>query len=177
MDAQHSTPRVALLALLLREAAKNHHTNEQGHLDDLVCYPGELSLATLAAGSLFGPGEWEAVHLLSWDPPGWTVVQTAGDLCEEGATLLAEALLHAHGPKGKRTRASWAEPYMDRWWRVRAAIRGYEAQGIAARFGDTDRDAERAYCAVTGSTPEEMDDRWPPEDDPRDQPLPDPSLA
>lgn len=154
---------VALYAILLREAARNHHTSAEAHLDDIVCCPDDLSLATLAAGHQFGPLEWELAALL-YDAPGKAITATARLLHEEEEPRLAEALLHAYGPRGKRTHAEWAEPYRQRWHEVRASIRAFEAEGIADSFGELSRNADRAYMQATGIGRDEFYEQFPPEE-------------
>jgi hypothetical protein len=164
-----STEKVAMLALLLRETWRERHTHADAHLDDIMTCPDYLSLATLAAGAAFGEAEWELVKLLDADGPGWAVVRAAGDLQSEGAPLHAEALMHAYGEKGKRTRAAWAKPFMRRWWDVRRAMTAYEREGITKTFGDAANDADRAYMKAKHVDVDELYERYPP---PEDEPLP-----
>src|SRR5690242_17818117 len=131
-----STPQVALLASLLREAATAPFRDGQFDLEELVTDSPELNLATLMAGSHFGEAEWALCELLSRNPPGYVVVQCAGDLHAAGIPLLAESLLHAYGRRGKRTQAEWAAPFMARWASVRAAMRAYEAHGLTKAFSE-----------------------------------------
>lgn len=162
----HSVPRVALLALLLREAANNHHTAPESLTDDMASYPGFLSLATLAAGHALGETEYALAELL-YNAPGWSVVKLAADLHEADEPLHAEALLHAYDTKGKRTRAEWAEPYMNRWWRVRETIANYEAHGITTTLGDVEIDAHCAYKEAMSIDDDELYEQFPPlPDDP-----------
>ena len=158
-----------MLALLLRETWRERHTHPDAHLDDTMTCPDSLSLATLAAGYAFGEAEWALVELLDADRPGWAVVRAAGDLRSEGAPLHAEALLHAFGKEGKRTRAAWAEPFMARWWDVRRAITAYEREGITKSFGDVENDADRAYMKAKHVDVHEFLERYPPQED---EPLP-----
>lgn len=153
---------VALYAVLLREAARNRHTNAEAHLDDMECQPGELSMATLLASQQFTELDWYLAEKL-YDADGPTVVRTAQSLREDGEPLLAEALLHAYGKNGRRARAAWAEPFRDRWDEVRAAIQKFEDERIAAPFGELALDAERAAVGAGGMTYEELDEQFPSE--------------
>lgn len=166
------TPKLALLAFLLREAAAAPFTDAQWHLEELVTDSPELNLAMLAAGSYFGEAEWALCKLLAQTPPGWVVVSTAGDLQAQRAPVLAEALLHASGPNGKRTRAEWAQPYMERWWQVRSAINAYQAEGIADAFGTLAEEADEAYMAHNDIDLSELLTRYP-----RRRPEPVPACA
>jgi hypothetical protein len=156
-----STPKVALLAFLLREAATAPFRDGQFHLEELVVDSPELNLATLLSGNHFGETEWALCELLSREPPGYVVVQCAGDLQAAGTPLLAESLLHAYGRKGKRTRAEWAEPFMARWASVRAAMRGYEAHGLAKGFSEAAEEAEQVYMEQHGIDVAELRNRYP----------------
>lgn len=169
MSEMISTGKVAMLALLLHEAACNRHLNSEAHLDDLVCDPGAVSLVTLAAGTYFGEAEWELSQLLYEQPPGSTIVSLATDLYEADETLLAEAFLHAAGEHGQRTRAAWAAPYMQRWRRVRKAIAGYRGNGIAISMLEVTLDAHEAYKTQQGIDSDELFERYPPRPD---EPLP-----
>jgi hypothetical protein len=144
---------IALYAILLREAARNHHTGAEAHLDDAECCRDELSLATLAAGARFSARDWELAELL-YDGADAAVFQEARDLLAEDEASHAETLLHAHG---KRPRAEWGRKIAERWDDVRAAIAMYEADGIAIKFGDVDLVADLVYRNATGTTQEEAD--------------------
>lgn len=162
MSEMISTGKVAMLALLLHEAARNRHLNAEAHLDDLVCVPGCISLATLAAGTYFGEAEWVLSELLYEQPPGSTIVSLAADLYEADEPLLAEAFLHAAGKHGQPTRAEWAQPYMQRWRRVRKTIAGYRGNGVAISMGDVTLDAHEAYKTQQGIDTDELLERYPP---------------
>src|SRR5436309_1883209 len=114
-----STPKVAMLALLLREAATAPFRDGQFHLEELVSDSPELNLVALVAASYFRETEWAICELLARQPVGYVIVRAAGDLVAADEPLYAETLLHAYGKKGKRTRAVWAEPFMQRWSSVR----------------------------------------------------------
>ena len=154
---------VALFAILLREAARHRHLDRDAHLDDIICGPDSLSMATLAAGGYFGEKEWRLAELLYY-AAGWQVVYAAEELQANADYLRAEAVLHAYGDRGKRTRATWAQPYIERWSKVRASISALETEGLSETFGDLTRGAERSYRQITGMSWEEMDEQFPPDD-------------
>ena len=156
-----STPKVAMLALLLREAATAPFRDGQFHLEEIVCDSPELNLVTLVAGSRFGEAEWALCELLAAQPPGWSIVRAAGDLAAAGAPTHAEALLHAYGEKGKRTRAKWAEEFMYRWSSVRAALRAYEAHGLTKAFGELGEEADETYMEHNDIDIVELLERYP----------------
>lgn len=155
----HPVQFIALYAILLREAGRNHHTDLEAHLEDAEAYRGELSMATLLAGWHFTDVEWKLAELL-YDGDAARIIETASVLHEHGEPVLAEGLLHAWGPNGARSRGRWASPYLSRWRQVRAAIRAFEAEGLAQSFGELERAAEHAYVEATGSTYEELDEQF-----------------
>jgi hypothetical protein len=156
-----STPKVAMLALLLREAATAPFRDRQFHLEELVSDSPELNLVTLVAGSYFGETEWALCELLAREPAGYVIVRAAGDLTATDSPLHAEALLHAYGSKGKCTRAVWAEPFMQHWSAVRAAIRAYEAHGLTKAFGELGEEAHEAYMEHNKIDVVELLERYP----------------
>ncbi len=123
---------VALYALLLREAACNHHTSEQSLLDDFECCRDYVCFATMLAHEHFTELDWLMVDVLINYPQ--EVLELAHTLYgEQEQPLEAEALMHACGPNGKRCRSQWFDPFRARWDQVRAAMRGYEGEGISMR--------------------------------------------
>jgi hypothetical protein len=123
---------VALYALLLREAALNHHTSIYSVCDDSDCEHHDcLSFASLLAVAHFTELDWELADLLCNRPDD--VVGVAKILYgEHEQPLEAEALLHAHGPNGKKSYAQWAVPIRERWRQVRDSMRAYEQEGLTA---------------------------------------------
>src|SRR5665213_3675291 len=108
---------VALYAVLLREATRNHHTSEQSLLDDFECCADEVCFATMLAHQHFTELDWQLVELLTDHPT--EVIEAAHVLyAEHEQPLEAEALLHAVLPNGKKSAARWAAPFRERWSQV-----------------------------------------------------------
>lgn len=153
----HGAEQVALYAVMLREAVRNHHTSEQCLLDDFASCREEVSLAAMLAHEHFTELDWHLVALLIDHPT--EVLEVARLLYgEHEQTLEAEALLHAVEPHGKRTSAQWASPFRARWQQVRGSIRAFEREGVATRFGDLDQLVNDTFRAKTGATDEELFD-------------------
>jgi hypothetical protein len=147
----HSTEEVALYAVLLREAARNHHTSAQALLDDFESCRDQVCFATMLAHQHFTELDWQLVELLI-DHPG-EVFEAAHVLYgEHEQPLEAEALLHACGPNGKKSRGVWFEPFRERWDRVRIGIRAYEGEGIVLTLLDLDAIAKDTFMARTDIT-------------------------
>jgi len=150
---------VALYAILLRETARNHHTGPNSLFDDLTEVRGEVNFALMLAHTNFTELDWELSEVLELHPTRVREIARALH-AEHEQPLEAEALLHACGPRGQRTNAKWAEPFRPRWREVRAAIRAFEQEGIAVRFGDLDDLADHIYMAESGATREELEETF-----------------
>jgi hypothetical protein len=147
---------VALLAVLLREAGRNRHVAPECIEDDMACRVNTLSMASLLAHERFGPLEWRLAELLHDQPEH--AVEIARRLCvEEQDELASEVLLHANG---KRTRATWAEPFRARWGQVRASMAAFDREGITVNFAHLDQIANNAYQAATGATTDEVHEQF-----------------
>lgn len=155
---RHGVDEVALYAILLREAGANRHVSALSLLDDLSSCPGELSLAAFFAYDHFTELDWQVAKMLHDNPE--RVIEVARALCDNDEPLLAEELLHAGGPYGKRSSAQWAAPFRERWRLVRKAIRAFESEGITAKFDDLNQLADNIYCAAAGATREELLERF-----------------
>jgi hypothetical protein len=178
----HGVEEVALFAIMLREAARNRHTSPESVGDDMETCRGEISLATLSASENFTSLDWHLAEMLYDNDE--RAVEVAALLYELEDSVAAEALLHAAGPNGKRTRAHWADEINARWRQVRESIAAFEHEGVATTFGDLDNLADHAYCLATGASHDEvLDDFYEPmwdaavEDEARDGDLKDPSLV
>jgi hypothetical protein len=144
----HKVEEVALYAILLREAARNHHTSSQSLLDDFESCRDQVCFATMLAHQHFTDLDWQLVELLI-DNPG-EVFEAAHVLYGEWEQPLeAEALLHACGRNGKKSRAAWFAPFRERWDQIRASIRAYEREGVVLTLADLDAIAWDTFKANT----------------------------
>jgi len=151
----HEADEVALYAIMLREAARNRHTCPDSLLDDLSSScPGEVSLATLLAHRSFTDLDWDLAEMLC-DHPERTL-KVAQNLFEYEEPLVAEALLHARGPRCTQPSAQWAESFRGRWRNIRGAIGAFEREGIATKFEDADRMVDDIWRAATSASHEEL---------------------
>jgi hypothetical protein len=172
----HGVEEVAVYAIMLREAGRNHHTGPDSLLDDVDSCRGELSLATLMASDKFTELDWSIAEMLYHRPE--QALDIAQRLYESDDPLAAEALLHAVPPNGKRTRACWDESFRERWAQVRASMAAFEREGLAIKFDDVDAIVDDAYRSATGASQEEVIDNFytPAWDEPWDAHLRDSSL-
>jgi hypothetical protein len=149
---------VALYAILLREAARNHHTGAQSLLDDFECCRDHVTFATMLAHEHFTELDWQMVELLIDHPT--EVLEAAHVLyAEHEQPLEAEALLHAVGTRGKKSRAQWFDPFRERWGQVRASMHAYEREGVVLTLADLDAIAKDTFMANT-KVPNVTDDEF-----------------
>lgn len=146
---------VALMAVLLREAGRNRHVAPEAVEDDMA-EQQNVSMASLLAHERFGPLDWRLAELLH-DQPEHAVEIARRLYVEEQDQLASEVLLHANG---KRTRATWAEPFRQRWGQVRASMAAFEREGITIAFARLDQIANDAYSAATGATTDEIHEQF-----------------
>ena len=147
-----SIEEVGLYAILLREAARNHHTSQQSLLDDFECCRDDVCFATMLAHQHFTELDWQLVDLLI-NYQATEVLEAAHVLYgEHEQPLEAEALLHAFGPNGKKSRAAWFDLFRDRWVYVRASMCAYESEGVVLTLLDLDAIAKDTFMARTDIT-------------------------
>lgn len=143
---------VALYAVLLKEAARNHHTSAQSLLDDFACdEEHHITFAAMLAHEQFTDLDWEFVILITDHP---TEVKEIARIvyCEQELVVEAEALLHA---AGVRTRALWASEINERWRQVEDAMGAWERENLTTSVSDVHQIAKNVFMAARPRCTEE----------------------
>jgi hypothetical protein len=156
MTEMRSPRDVALLALLFREAHRNRWESIDSIAADQDVCPGELSWFSMLAAHQFTAWDWSIIRRLSEPADFVRIAKQSTD------PLRAEALLHAAGPNGRRSRREWAAEYVEeqRWNRVRVFMSAFEQEGITATRDDLDALASLAWQTATGEMYERYADCW-----------------
>jgi hypothetical protein len=140
--------RVALFALVYREAHKTRAQSSENLLEDVDVCSGEVSLATLLGSCYLTEEDWVLLNQLQ-GPDDF--LPLARRIVHEDP-FRAEVLLHACPPHGRRSNSGWAASLVARWDAVAAARVALRDEGLTATRDDLDELAVGAYKTVTGKT-------------------------
>jgi hypothetical protein len=117
---------VAVLALLYRTLYRNCYEGPEALHDDMRGNPDGISLLGMIGSQGLGEVDWELVNSMSRheDELPVKVVQ----FLRFWSPLRCEALLHAWAddPGAELAREEWAQPFIERWELVSAAMNGLE---------------------------------------------------
>jgi hypothetical protein len=152
----HETARVALYALVYREAYKNRCWSSEGLLELVEIAPGDVSLATLLGSQYLSKDDWNVLHQL--DEPS-DFMRVARQIVRDDP-FRAEVLLHACPPRGRRSERPWAAALVKRWDAVVDARWALWDEGLTATRDDVEELAVAAYSALTGKAHEEYLDEF-----------------
>jgi hypothetical protein len=117
---------VAVLALTLRTCDRNCYEGPQALLDDLEGNPDGVSLLGMLGSQRLTRLDWGIVNYMIRSDGGSPV--EIAQFLSGWDSRRCEALLHAlpDDPRSELAGAGWAEPYVERWELVSAAMRGLE---------------------------------------------------
>lgn len=146
----NETTRVALYALVYREAYKNRCWSSEGLLELVEIAPGDVSLATLLGSQYLSKDDWNVLHQL--DEPS-DFMRVARHIVRDDP-FRAEVLLHACPPRGRRSERPWAAALVARWDAVVDARWALRDDGLTATRNDVEELATSAYVALGGDLDE-----------------------